>query len=32
VVHFGAVLRGGAYGEVDDPETGPGEPGPPGGC
>jgi len=32
VVHFGAVLRGGAYGEVDDQETGPGEPGPPGGC
>ncbi len=32
VVHFGAVLRGGAYGEVDDPETGQGEPGPPGGC
>jgi hypothetical protein len=32
VVHLGAVLRGGAYGEVDDPETGQGEPGPPGGC
>ena len=32
VVHFGAVLRSGAYGEVDDPETGEGEPGPPGGC
>jgi hypothetical protein len=32
VVHFGAVLRSGAYGEVDDPETGQGEPGPPGGC
>jgi hypothetical protein len=32
VVHFGAVLRSGAYGEVDDPETGPGIPGPPGGC
>ncbi|MGB6613795.1 MAG: hypothetical protein WBE95_06900, partial [Trebonia sp.] len=32
VVHFGAVLRGGAYGEVDDPEAGQGEPGPPGGC
>lgn len=32
VVHFGAVLRSGAYGEVDDPETGPGTPGPPGGC
>jgi hypothetical protein len=32
VVHLGAVLRGGAVGEVDDPETGPGIPGPPGGC
>jgi hypothetical protein len=32
VVHFGAVLRSGAYGEVDDPETGQGTPGPPGGC
>jgi len=32
VVHFGAVLRNGAYGVVDDPETGPGTPGPPGGC
>jgi hypothetical protein len=32
VVHFGAVLRSGASGEVDDPETGPGTPGPPGGC
>lgn len=32
VIHFGAVLRGGGYGEVDDPETGPGVPGPPGGC
>jgi len=32
VVHFGAVLRDGAYGEVDDPEDGPGVPGPPGGC
>jgi len=32
VVHFGAVLRSGAFGEVDDPETGPGIPGPPGGC
>jgi hypothetical protein len=32
VVHFGAVLRDGDYGEVDDPETGPGTPGPPGGC
>jgi hypothetical protein len=32
VVHFGAVLRSGDYGEVDDPETGPGTPGPAGGC
>jgi len=32
VVHFGAVLRSGAYGEVDDPETGTGIPGPAGGC
>jgi hypothetical protein len=32
VVHFGAVLRGSAAGIVDDPATGPGTPGPPGGC
>lgn len=32
VVHFGAVLRGGGYGEVDDPAAGTGSPGPPGGC
>jgi len=32
VVHLGAVLRSGAHGEVDDPEVGPGIPGPPGGC
>jgi len=32
VVHLGAVLRSGTYGEVDDPEAGPGIPGPPGGC
>jgi len=32
VVHFGAVLRSGVYGEVDDPQAGPGIPGPPGGC
>jgi hypothetical protein len=32
VVHFGAVLRGGGYGEVDDPTVGAGYPGPPGGC
>ena len=32
VVHFGAVLRGVVTGIVDDPETGPGVPGPAGGC
>jgi hypothetical protein len=32
VVHFGAVLRDGAYGEVDEPTDGTGVPGPPGGC
>jgi hypothetical protein len=32
VVHFGAVLRSGAYGIVDDPESGSGQPGPAGGC
>jgi hypothetical protein len=32
VVHFGAVLRDGDYGEVDEPTDGPGVPGPPGGC
>jgi hypothetical protein len=32
VVHFGAVLRAGTGGEVDDPAAGPGAPGPPGGC
>jgi hypothetical protein len=32
VVHFGAVLRGSVTGIVDDPVTGPGTPGPPGGC
>jgi hypothetical protein len=26
------VLRGGDYGEVDDPTDGEGYPGPPGGC
>jgi len=31
-IHFGAVLRSGGYGEVDDPTAGPGDPGPPGGC
>jgi hypothetical protein len=32
LVHLGALVRSGAYGIVDDPETGPGVPGPPGGC
>jgi hypothetical protein len=32
LVHFGAVVRSGAYGIVDDPEPGEGVPGPPGGC
>lgn len=32
VVHLGALTRSGAYGIVDDPEQGPGVPGPPGGC
>ena len=32
VVHFGAVLRAGAGGVVDAPATGPGVPGPAGGC
>ncbi len=32
VIHLGAVLRSGSYGEVDDPEAGEGYPGPPGGC
>ena len=32
LVHLGALVRNGAYGIVDDPETGPGVPGPPGGC
>ena len=32
VVHFGAVLRAGAGGVVDTPATGPGVPGPAGGC
>jgi hypothetical protein len=32
LVHLGAVLRSGASGEVDDPQAGPGTPGPPGGC
>jgi hypothetical protein len=32
VVHFGAVLRAGPGGVVDAPATGPGVPGPAGGC
>jgi hypothetical protein len=32
VVHFGAVLRTAAVGEVDQPAAGPGTAGPPGGC
>ena len=32
VVHFGAVLRSGTYGVVDNPAAGPGTPGPAGGC
>jgi hypothetical protein len=32
VVHFGAVIRTGAAGLVDQPAAGPGVPGPPGGC
>ena len=32
VVHLGAVLRSGYSGIVDDPQTGPGPLGPPGGC
>jgi hypothetical protein len=32
VVHFGAVLRTAPVGVVDQPATGPGRPGPPGGC
>jgi hypothetical protein len=32
VIHLGALVRSAAYGIVDDPETGPGVPGAPGGC
>ena len=32
LIHLGALVRGGTYGIVDDPETGAGYPGPPGGC
>jgi hypothetical protein len=32
VVHFGSVLRSAVTGIVDQPASGPGTPGPPGGC
>jgi hypothetical protein len=32
LIHLGALVRAGAYGIVDDPEAGPGIPGPAGGC
>lgn len=32
LIHLGALVRSGAYGIVDDPETGEGIPGPAGGC
>jgi hypothetical protein len=32
LIHLGALVRSGAYGIVDDPETGEGFPGSPGGC
>lgn len=32
LIHLGALVRSAAYGIVDDPETGPGVPGPAGGC
>ena len=32
VIHLGALTRAAAVGVVDDPETGPGTAGPPGGC
>jgi hypothetical protein len=32
LIHLGALVRSGAYGIVDDPETGPGIAGAPGGC
>jgi hypothetical protein len=32
VVHFGAELRDSSEGAVDQPDDGPGVPGPPGGC
>ena len=32
VIHFGAVLRSAVTGILDDPEVGPGSPGPAGGC
>jgi hypothetical protein len=32
LIHLGALIRAAAVGMVDDPELGPGVPGPPGGC
>jgi hypothetical protein len=32
LIHLGALVRAGAYGIIDDPETGEGFPGPAGGC
>jgi hypothetical protein len=32
LIHFGALSRAAAVGVVDDPESGPGDTGPPGGC
>lgn len=32
LIHLGALVRGGAYGIVDNPSQGEGTPGPPGGC
>lgn len=32
LIHLGALVRSATYGIVDDPETGPGVPGPAGGC
>lgn len=32
LIHLGALTRAAAVGVVDDPESGPGSPGPPGGC
>jgi hypothetical protein len=32
LIHLGALVRSAAYGIIDDPEAGPGIPGPAGGC